>query len=200
MPLGRRLASLLVLSLLVLSSLVLLVGCGGEPTEKEMQQAQGAIDAARTAGADRYARDEFAAAEDSLKHAHDAVSERDYRLALTRAFDSRDRAETAAKEAAENKATARAAATRALADTEAALAALRATIKPVEGGHGQPRGTGDLRAIAATTETALQKARAAMDAGDYGAVTESLAKPMAAVLEARHDAPGTVAQAPRRKR
>ncbi|PYQ93511.1 MAG: hypothetical protein DMF96_29615 [Acidobacteria bacterium] len=37
----------------------------GNPPDKEMQQAQGAIDAARAAGADQYARDEFAAAEDA---------------------------------------------------------------------------------------------------------------------------------------
>ena len=73
----------------------------GDPPDKEMQQAQGAIDAARAAGADQYARDEFTAAEDALKRSHDAVAQRDYRLALNAALDARERAQTAAKEAAD---------------------------------------------------------------------------------------------------
>ena len=71
----------------------------GDPPDKEMQQAQGAIDAARAAGADQYARDEFTAAEDALKRAHEAVDQRDYRQALNNALDARERAQTAAKEA-----------------------------------------------------------------------------------------------------
>ena len=50
----------------LLASVALVVACsfacGGDPPEKEMQQAQGAIDAARAAGADGYAPDEFTAA------------------------------------------------------------------------------------------------------------------------------------------
>ena len=80
----------------------------GDPPDKEMQQAQGAIDAARAAGADQYARDEFTAAEDALKRSHDAVAQRDYRQALNAALDARERAQTAAKESVNRKATARA--------------------------------------------------------------------------------------------
>src|SRR4029077_14429983 len=70
--------------LLSLAVLVAMTGaaCGGDPPDKEMQQAQSAIDAARTGGADQYARDEFTAAQDALKRAQEAVTERDYRLAL----------------------------------------------------------------------------------------------------------------------
>ena len=91
------------------------------PPDKEMQQAQGAIDAARAAGADQYGRDEFAAAEEALRNAHEAVAQRDYRLALNDALDSRERAQNAAKEAAHNKAAARADADRALFDATAAI-------------------------------------------------------------------------------
>ena len=58
-----------------------------------MQQAQGAIDAARAAGADQYAREEFTAAEDALKRSHEAVAQRDYRQALNTALDARERAD-----------------------------------------------------------------------------------------------------------
>src|SRR6476646_8902770 len=58
-----------------------LVACG-EPPDKEMHQAQGAIDAARAAGAETYAPAELKAAVDALTRAQDAVAQRDYRLAL----------------------------------------------------------------------------------------------------------------------
>ena len=53
----------------------------GDPPDKEMDQAQGAIDAARAAGADRYATAEYAAANDALARARLAVTGRDYRQA-----------------------------------------------------------------------------------------------------------------------
>ena len=90
-----------------------------------MQQAQGAIDAARAAGADRYAREEFTAAEDALKRAHDAVAQRDYRLALNPRSTPRARADRR-QAGRRRKAAARADAERALADADAALARRRA--------------------------------------------------------------------------
>src|ERR1700730_17128766 len=100
----------------------------GDPPEKEIRQAQGAIDTARAAGADQYSREEFTAAEDALKKARDAVQQRDYRQALNSALDARERAQTAAKESVNNKATARVDAERALAVAEAALNDARAKL------------------------------------------------------------------------
>src|SRR6476620_86081 len=91
----------------------------GDPPDKEMQQAQGAIDAARAAGADQHAREEFTAAEDALKRSHTAVDQRDYRQSLYAALDARERAQIATKESVNKKATARADATKALADADA---------------------------------------------------------------------------------
>ena len=51
-----RFARACALSFLVGLALVS-IACGGEPPDKEIQQAQGALDAARAAGADRYAAD-----------------------------------------------------------------------------------------------------------------------------------------------
>src|ERR1700736_2016696 len=87
---------------------ILSTACRDDPPEKEMRQAQGAIDAARAAGADRYAHDELVAATETLKRARAAVDDRDYRLALNNAIDSREHAQNAAKQAADNKAIARA--------------------------------------------------------------------------------------------
>ena len=62
-----------------------------------MDQAQGAIDAARAAGAEQFAKEEFAAAVDSLRRSEEAVTQGDYRLALSLAIDGRGRAQNAAK-------------------------------------------------------------------------------------------------------
>src|SRR3954465_10961568 len=82
----------------------IVTACGGDPPNKEMDQAQGAIDAARAAGADRYATTEFTAATDALKRAQDSVGQRDYRQALQEALDSREHAQNAARQAADSKA------------------------------------------------------------------------------------------------
>jgi len=108
MPASRRTA-LFVALFTVLTCLA----CGDPPT-KELLQAQRAIDAARAAGADRYSREEFAAAEASLKSANDAVEQRDYRLALNRALDAEARAQSAASDADTRKAAAKADADKAL--------------------------------------------------------------------------------------
>jgi hypothetical protein len=74
------------------------------PPNKEMDQAQGAIDAARAAGAEQYAASEYTAATTSLKQANDAVVQRDYRLALNYALESREHAQSAARDAADTRA------------------------------------------------------------------------------------------------
>src|SRR5262245_39537328 len=93
MPSLRRALS----ALAVLASLI--AAACGSPPDKELQQAQTAIDAARAAGADRFAAEEFSAAQAALGRANDAVAQRDYRLALSNALDARERAQTAAKDA-----------------------------------------------------------------------------------------------------
>src|SRR5439155_26405029 len=101
----------------------------GDPPDKEIQQAHGAIDAAKAAGADLYGRDELTAAEKAVKDANTAVNDRDYRLALNNALDAREHAQTAAKQAADGKAAARSDAERVLRDAEIALADARVRLK-----------------------------------------------------------------------
>src|SRR5690606_1094530 len=100
-------------SLLVILMLAGVLGCA-EPPRKEMDQAQGAIDAARAAGADVYATDELSQAVSALTRADEAVAQRDYRQALSHAIDARERAQTAARDAANRKAEARSEADRAV--------------------------------------------------------------------------------------
>ena len=142
------------------------VACG-DPPDKEMQQAQGAIDAARAAGADQYAREEFTAAEDALKRSYDAVGQRDFRQALNTALDARERAQAAAAESVNRKAIARADATRALADADAALHDSRARLKAAEAAHVAARTLANGRKTIDNRETAVQESRTAFEKGDY---------------------------------
>jgi len=144
----------------------------GTPPDKEMQQAQAAIDSARAAGADRFAREEFAAAEGALKRSHDAVAQRDYRLALDAALDARERAQIAAKQAADEKIAARADAERALAEADAALHESRAKLKAAETARAAAKVLVAARGAIADGETAVQEARTTLEQGDYLAAAD----------------------------
>ncbi len=167
----RRCVLLLALAAALVS--FAFVACGGDPPDKEIQQAQGAIDAAKAIGADQYASEEFAAAQTALKNATDAVDQRDYRLALNHALDARDRAKTAARQAADRKAVARVDADRALAASARAQTEAQAHLKPAETNRLSPKTVQEARRTLATAERLVQKARASFDQGDYPAATEA---------------------------
>ena len=174
---------------------ILSAGCA-EPPSKEMNQAQGAIDAARAAGADRFAAAEFIAATDALKRSEEAVAAGDYRQALSHAIDSRERAQSAAKMAVEGRADARGQAERAIAEAATLLSQARAQLKnlasrPLRG----PRTT------VAAAEKALQEARAALAKEEYAAVSLAL-NGVAAELQAAlaQIGGGTAPATSRRKR
>jgi hypothetical protein len=160
-PLARRVAA-------VLLAAAAAAACA-EPPAREISQAQGALDAARAAGAEAYARTEYQAADTALKRAHASVGERDYRQALSYALEAREQARLAAREAS---------AARARAATEVAQA-IQAAARGVEtarkrlSGGAVPR---DLRARLGPALDALtiqlQEARSAVAAGDYARAAE----------------------------
>jgi hypothetical protein len=141
-------------------------GCGDPPT-KEINQAQGAIDTARAAGAADYATEEFRAAETALASAHQAVEERDYRQALNFALDARDRAQTAASEAGDGKARARTEADRALRTAETSIERTRERLNAAMEAKVAPASLADAQRAIAAAETVIASARAAFDKGDY---------------------------------
>jgi len=188
----------LLLSLAVLAA-VAGAACG-DPPDKEMQQAQGAIDAARAAGADQYARDEFAAAEDALKRSHEAVGQRDYRQALNTALDARERAQEAAKETVNKKAIARADATQAIADADAALHDSRAKLRTAETARAPARILAAARKAIDNGEIAVQEARTAFDKGDYLKSIETGRAIAPALRAAMRDLDGAAAAGGRRRR
>jgi hypothetical protein len=139
----------------------------GEPPNKEMDQAQGAIDAARAAGAEEYAATEFTAATTTLAEANAAVAQRDYRLALNFALESREHAQNAAREAADTRARIRGEVERGMAEVAALLAEANERVTAAGRTRTPRRALRDAQQALAAVNADVQKAGAAMDAGDY---------------------------------
>jgi len=173
------------------------VACS-EPPNKEMNLAQGAIEAARAAGAERFATAELAAAIDTLKRSNEAAADSDYRQALNYALDSFERAQNAAKLAVEGRANARGEAERAVAQVATLLATAETRIKasPLPArSRNAPQQTID------SAGKALQEARTALQKEDYlavGGALEGVAAGLQAALT-QIDTPPAAAPA-RRKR
>lgn len=167
MPSRRALVS--VAPLIVVFS----VACASPPS-KEMDQAQGAIDAARAAGADRYAVTEYTSATEALKNANAAVTARDYRLALNYALESSEHAQYAARDAAEAKARVRAEVERTTTSISELLATTRTRLAEVRTARIDPAVITQAESEIATADGALQKSGEAVTAGDYLAANQAL--------------------------
>ena len=149
-------------------ALLLLTACG-TPPHKEIDQAQGAIDAARAAGADRLATEEYNAAIASLKLANDAVGQRDYRLALNHALESREHAQNAARLAAETHGRLRGEVERSLAEVTALIAQANGRLTTAERTRVSRRIVTAARQSLATVNSDVQKAGAAVQAQNFTA-------------------------------
>jgi hypothetical protein len=171
-----------VLRAVPLLALLLVAACA-EPPSKEMNQAQGAIDAARAAGADRYAADEFKAAVDALAHSEQAVRDNDYRLALNHALDSRERAQNAARLAVDGRAQARGDAERMIAEVATLVTRLRSRLAEPDIARLPPRVRRDPIAAVEAADRAVQEARTALSAEEYYKVDAAL-KGQAVAVEA----------------
>ena len=176
---------------------VLAAGCG-DPPDKELHQAQGAIDAARAAGADKYAVEELKAAQDALDHANTAVGDRDYRLALNYALDSRERAQNAAKMAADQKAATRSEAERLLAEVTSEIAVTSAKLQAAESTHQPAALTASLAAAIAAARLARDEAGKALASQDYLQAKADLEGVTDSLAAAAERVPGSEAPLPPR--
>jgi len=145
-----------------------------EPPNKEIGQAQGAVDAARAAGADRYATEEYTAATQALKQAGDAVTQRDYRLALNHAIESREHAQNAARQAAETRARLRGDVERSMAQVAALVAQANSRMAAAEQSRVPRRSLREAQQALARINADVQKAGAAMQAEDYTTAQDAL--------------------------
>lgn len=184
----------------VIAASVLATACGDDPPTREIQQAQTALDSARSAGADDYAHDEFVAAGKALQGARDAVGQRDYRLALTNALDSRERAQAAAKETVDQKAIARTRVQRLLTDVSASLGRAKGRLKTAEASKGPARGLTAPRLALEETEQHVQEARTAFEKADYRTAQKALEAATASLAGAGRDLDTPVAGPTKRRR
>lgn len=161
MRLSTRLARCAWLALVLVT-----ISCA-DPPHKEMDQAQGAIDAARAAGAEQYAATEYAAATQALKQSNEAVTARDYRLALNYALESREQAQNAARTAADTRAKLRGDVERSIAEAKSLIAQARARMDGPSGAQ-IPRGTRrTAQQRLKQLEGEVQKADASLQAEKY---------------------------------
>jgi hypothetical protein len=138
-----------------------------EPPSKERQQAEGALAAARAAGAATYAPAQLAAAEASLAQYDTAVGQGDYRQALRLAIDALESSYEAARRAADGKAANRSQAEQLIAAVETQLESTKLRLAgqagPRLGGQAAER----LRSAAKTATSAVQEARSQVEAQNY---------------------------------
>lgn len=161
----RPAATLPLIAALILAA-ALTAACS-EPPYKEMHEAQGALDAARAAGAETFANAEYRDAAQALEQSQQAVAQRDYRLALRYALDARERSQDAARAAADHKAEARSRAERAMMSTEAALRDADLRLQAARTARLRPRDLVPARGTIEQARQTLQKARAAMGKEAY---------------------------------
>ena len=148
---------------------LLVVACS-TPPHKEMDEAQGAFDAARAAGAERYAPTEYAAARTALNQANDAITQRDYRLALNHALESREQAQNAARTAADTRARLRGDTERALAEVTSLIVQTRSQLASLP-----PARARRAKQTLTLAGEEVQKAGKAIQAEDYEGAQRILA-------------------------
>jgi hypothetical protein len=180
--------------------LVLLMAAGcSEPPNKEIDQAQTALDIARVAAADKYAADEYNAAASALQKARAAVDQRDYRQALNYAIDSRQRSQDAIIQAADGKARAQRAADDLIGFVSKRALEVQARLRAAEASRVPAKDLRDLRAVVSEAQTGLQEARAEIGGGNYEKATASLVA-VREKLDAAVRTMDTVPQRPARKK
>ncbi len=151
-----------------------LVSACAAPPNKEMDQAEGAIDAARAAGADRYATGEYNAATEALKNANAAVGQGDYRLALNYALESREHAQNSAREAADTRARLRGEIERNMAEVALLMAQADTQLEAARKTRAPRRALDEIAIAIAGVNGDVQKAGEAIKADDYVAARAAL--------------------------
>jgi hypothetical protein len=186
---------------LLLALIVLAAACSAPP-EKEMSVAQGAIEAARAAGAEQYAAENYRLAVEALERSRQVALDRDYRLSLNLALDARERAIEAAKEAAQNKGTVRLDVERMLAALAPALTQAEVQLGAAETARVPAESLVEPRQTVASATQAVQEARAALEREDYLAARGRLEGLLDRVIQASAaiEAATTAARQPRRRR
>lgn len=166
-----------------------------EPPDRERQQAEGAVQAARAAGADVYAPAELQDAEASLRKYDEAVAQRDYRQALNNALEARDLAYEAVKQAGNKKAELRSQADRLLAELDTLVDMAGARL--VGAGRLTGAAAARVRASRDAGRRVLQETRSQAARQDDPAAVERISR---AVEVLRRDLDGSESAASKRRK
>jgi hypothetical protein len=153
--------------------LFLMAGCS-EPPHKEIDQAQAAVDLARTAGAEQLAPEEYAAAAAGVQKARAAVDQHDYRLALSFAIDARQRAQDAVRQAAESRKRAQREIEALYDEVATRTNRLQTLLRDAEAARTKPAELRDARATLAQARKTLQEASTAITLGKFDQGSKSL--------------------------
>ena len=186
---------------LTVALLLVAAGCS-EPPQKEIDEAQAAVDLARTSGADIYAAEEYAAAAAGVQKARAAVDQRDYRQALSYAIDSRQRAQNAARQAAGGKAKAKSAADASITAVSTQLTQLESRLKAAETARVPAKELRASRAAIADARKGLQEARTEIGAENYakaGRIVTTVRKKLEAAITDVENIPLPPPRTPRRR-
>jgi hypothetical protein len=160
----------------LLIGLLLLTAAGcSEPPQKEIDQAQSALDAARTAGADKYAAEEYSDASATLQKAHASVDQRDYRQALSYALDARQRAIEASRQVPDGRTRAKTSVDILVKTTGTRADRLDAALKTAEEAKVPARELRTPRATLTAARTSLQEARRLIDTGNFAEAAATVA-------------------------
>jgi hypothetical protein len=182
------------------SVLLLLVTAGcSEPPQKEIDQAQTALDLARAAGADKYAITEYTDAASALQKARVAVDQRDYRQALNYAIESRQRSQDAIRQAADGKSRAQRAAEAIVIDISTRASTLQERVRAAEAARVPAKDLRTPRQAMTAAQTRLQEARTLIGAGNYEEATKTLTE-VRGNLDAAIEQAEKIPQRPARKR
>jgi hypothetical protein len=182
-------------------ALAFVVAACAEPPNKEIAQAQGAIEAARAAGADKYAVDEYKAATTAMSQANEAVAQRDYRLALNHALESREHAQNAARDGAETQGRIRAEVERAMAEVAGLLAQANLRLAAAEKARVSRVALREAQQLLAQVNDDVQKASEERANNDFMAAQAALESVKRRIQDAIATLDtATIAQSQRRRR
>ncbi|MGD9900891.1 MAG: hypothetical protein AB7T22_17330 [Calditrichaceae bacterium] len=152
----------------------MMTGCADAP-QAELDEANAALEAARSAGADRYVADKFAQAQTALDAATAEITKQNDKFAFSRNYDEAKNMLTAAKDAANEAANSvEAAKAQVKMEAEELLARIPDEIKAAKKAISKARvgkeGRAALEMIKndmANTEASVAGVNTAMESGDY---------------------------------
>ena len=149
-----------------LAAILFIAACAAPPN-REIGDAQQALNLAKAAGAEHYASESYTAAATAYRLANEAVMAGDYRLALNRALESREHAQTATRAADDARSRTRDEVLRTLTTVEGLMVRARTAVEAAERARQSAGVVRDVRQALTLINADVQKASAAIKDEDF---------------------------------